>query len=46
LYDVGTLEAAGVLIETTGKKRDRWYAYQRYLDLLRVGTDLAERSRP
>jgi Fic family protein len=41
---IDTLEAAGVLIETTGKKRDRWYAYQRYLDRLRVGTDLAARS--
>jgi Fic family protein len=41
-----SLEAAGVLIETTGKKRDRWYAYQRYLDRLRVGTDLAARSSP
>jgi Fic family protein len=40
---IGTLEAAGMLIETTGKKRDRWYAYQRYLDRLRVGTDLAVR---
>jgi Fic family protein len=38
---IDSLEAAGVLIETTGKKRDRWYAYQRYLDRLRVGTDLA-----
>ena len=43
---IDTLEAAGVLIETTGKKRDRWYAYQRYLDRLRVGTDLAARSSP
>jgi Fic family protein len=43
---IDSLEAAGVLIETTGKKRDRWYAYQRYLDRLRVGTDLAARSSP
>jgi Fic family protein len=43
---IDSLEAAGVLIETTGKKRDRWYAYQRYLDRLRVGTDLATRSSP
>ncbi len=43
---IDALEAAGVLIETTGKKRDRWYAYQRYLDRLRVGTDLAARSSP
>jgi Fic family protein len=43
---IDSLEAAGVLIETTGKKRDRCYAYQRYLDRLRVGTDLAARSSP
>jgi hypothetical protein len=42
---IDTLEAASVLIETTGKKRDRWYAYQRYLDRLRVGTDLAVHVR-
>ena len=33
---------AGVLLETTGKKRDRVYAYQAYLDQLRQGTDLGE----
>ena len=37
---VETLEKAGVLIEVTGKKRDRWWVYQSYLDKLRVGTDL------
>jgi Fic family protein len=42
---IDALEAAGVLIETTGKKRDRWYAYQRYLDRLQVGTDLAVHVR-
>jgi hypothetical protein len=31
---------AGVLVETTGKKRDRSFMYQRYLDRLRVGTEL------
>jgi hypothetical protein len=35
-----TLAVVGVLIETTGKKRDRWYSYQAYLERLRVGTDL------
>jgi Fic family protein len=35
------LAAAGVLVETTGKKRDRSFAYQAYLDRLRVGTELA-----
>jgi Fic family protein len=34
------LTAAGVLVETTGKKRDRSFVYQAYLDRLRVGTDL------
>lgn len=31
---------AGVLAETTGRKRDRSFVYQRYLERLRVGTDL------
>jgi len=37
---IETLAEAGVLIETTGKKRDRWYSYQEYLKRLRVGTEL------
>ncbi len=37
---VDALEKAGILIEITGKKRDRSWAYQSYLDRLRVGTDL------
>jgi Fic family protein len=37
---VEVLEKAGVLIETTGKKRDRSWAYQGYLDRLRVGTEI------
>jgi Fic family protein len=37
---VEALEKAGVLVEITGKKRDRSWAYQSYLDKLRVGTDL------
>ncbi len=37
---IEALEKAGVLVETTGKKRDRSWAYQRYLDNLRVGTEL------
>ena len=37
---IESLAAAGVLIETTGRKRDRSYAYQRYVDQLRSGTDL------
>jgi len=34
------LTEAGVLKETTGKKRDRSFAYQPYLDKLRAGTEL------
>ena len=37
---VHTLVHAGVFVETTGRKRDRWYAYERYTERLRVGTDL------
>lgn len=38
------LLAAGVLVETTGKKRDRAYGYRGYLDRLRVGTDAPPRA--
>jgi Fic family protein len=34
------LVAANVLVETTGKKRDRSFVYRSYLDRLRVGTEL------
>lgn len=34
------LEAAGVLVETTGKRRDRSWAYRRFLDVLCAGTEL------
>jgi Fic family protein len=34
------LANASVLVETTGKRRDRSYVYQGYLDRLRVGTEL------
>ena len=37
---VDALVDAGVLVETTGRKRDRAWAYQRYLDGLRKGTEL------
>ncbi|MCP4384326.1 MAG: Fic family protein, partial [Hyphomicrobiales bacterium] len=37
---IETLIDAGVLIETTGKKRDRNFAYQAYIDQLRIGTEL------
>ena len=36
---VEALERAGVLAETSGRQRDRLFAYQRYVDLLREGTD-------
>jgi len=37
---IETLAAAGILVETTGKKRDRSFAYQAYIDRLRIGTEL------
>jgi Fic family protein len=37
---VDALIASGVLRETTGRKRDRSFAYDAYLDVLRVGTEL------
>jgi Fic family protein len=37
---VQTLVDAGVLAETSGKKRDRTFAYAQYLDQLRIGTEL------
>ena len=40
---IGILEEAGILAETTGRRRDRSFAYRAYLDLLRVGTDLEGR---
>jgi Fic family protein len=39
------LVAAGLLVETTGKKRDRSYVYQGYLDPLRAGTELERLPR-
>ena len=39
---VDALVSTGVLVETTGKRRDRWFAYQAYVDLLRAGTELAD----
>ena len=37
---IESLAAAGILVETTGKKRDRSFAYQAYVDHLRIGTEL------
>ena len=35
----------GVLVESTGKMRDRSFAYRAYLDRLRVCTELARPAR-
>jgi Fic family protein len=37
---IDALVAAGILVETTGKKRDRRFAYRAYIDRLRIGTEL------
>jgi Fic family protein len=37
---IDLLVTAGVLVETTGKRRDRSYVYQAYVDRLRLGTEL------
>ena len=37
---IKTLVAAGILVETTGRKRDRSFAYQACIDRLRTGTEL------
>jgi len=42
---VETLEKARVLVEITGKKRDRSWVYQNYLDRLRVGTEIESPAR-
>jgi Fic family protein len=42
---VEALGRAGVLVEITGKKRDRSWAYQSYLDRLRVGTEIEVPAR-
>ena len=40
---IDALEAAGVLVETTGRRRDRSFVYRKYLDRLSAGTELAVR---
>ena len=37
---IGALVDAGILVETTGRRRDRVFSYAAYLDLLREGTEL------
>jgi Fic family protein len=36
---VSGLVEAGILVETTGRRRDRAYSYETYLNLLRTGTE-------
>lgn len=43
---VEQLVAAGVLVETTGRKRDRSFVYGAYLEKLRVDTELDRRRPP
>ena len=38
---IDLLVSAGVLAETTGKKRDRSFVYESYVEKLRVGTELS-----
>ena len=38
---IEALANAGILAETTGRRRDRSFAYRAYLDRLRVGTELS-----
>jgi hypothetical protein len=40
---VQLLESIGVLVGTSGKARDRTFAYQAYLERLRAGTELEGR---
>lgn len=40
---IETLVGAGILVETTGRKRDRRFVYQGYVDRLRIGTELERR---
>ena len=40
---IDAIVVAGILFETTGRRRDRSYTYERYLALLREGTELESR---
>ena len=37
---VTALVDASVLVETTGRRRDRHFSYEAYLEVLRAGTEL------
>lgn len=39
---IEALMSAGILTETTGRRRDRSFAYAAYVDLLRIGTELED----
>ncbi|MBX3501632.1 MAG: Fic family protein [Alphaproteobacteria bacterium] len=41
---IAALSESGILVETTGRKRDRSFAYRAYMDRLRAGTELAGRG--
>ena len=43
---ISALRKAGVLEEITGKRRNRVYAYRKYLNVLAKDTELASRRRP
>jgi len=42
---VAALVGSGVLVETTGRRRDRVFCYAAYLDHLRAGTELEAHTR-
>jgi Fic family protein len=37
---IGVLEDLGIVVETTGRRRDRTFRYAKYVDRLRAGTEL------
>ena len=41
---IDAMTAIGILVETTGRKRDRSFAYRAYMDRLRTGTELTRRG--
>lgn len=41
---IEALAEAGILVETTGRKRDRSFAYRTYMERLRTGTELNSRT--
>lgn len=41
---IEALAEADILVETTGKKRDRSFAYRTYMERLRIGTELNSRG--